>query len=153
MLVEACAWSGMHWRHRGAEHPYSSCQHNIAYLASMAGGEQEVLARSAYLDLADGWWAGADSNLGGHADVFEDRAEAQGGVRRFIEDCQRGNWCLNEGFIAEYANDLAGELRLLRGWCIHAPWDKHRADDAGNPIAAAAESVADALRRVRWTWL
>ena len=86
--------------------------HNLSYLATMDTGEISELAEIALDNLRSGWWMGLSARDG--ADEPSHLA-AKTFARRYSD----GDRTLNEGFVREYGNDLAGELRFMRGWCIH----------------------------------
>lgn len=117
MLLDDCPQVDEHGK--AVEGHGNCCPHNLSYLATMTEVEHEELAKAALEHLVTGWWAEF------YVDSF--RAVASGyaggagltGGQRFVKDCRDGRWELNEGFVHDFANDLAGELRLMRGWCPH----------------------------------
>ena len=111
--------------------------HNLAYLASITPFEHHALAQAAFYNLRSGWWCGVDCD---QSCDHDERHPGHTAVSDFLERCRRGHWSLTEGMARDYADDIAGELRILRGWCIHEPWDKHEVGP-GNPMMVDSDYI------------
>jgi hypothetical protein len=95
----------------GTSHNPTACPHNLTLLAAATDEELRELGAHARDVLANGCW---ESDA---AEVGEPAALA---ARHFMDQWPETH-SLTEGLIAHYGNDLAGELRLMRGWCVHKP--------------------------------
>ncbi len=108
---------------------------NLSYLATMTPAEALLMAEWArMLLLDDGSW--------GNAWAHHWCEECQGrwrecghcrgtydAVQEFLDRHAAGARGLTEGMIHYWGNDIAGELRLFRGWCPHLPFDKRLATE------------------------
>ena len=107
---------------------------NLSYLATMDPEEALLMAAwSRMLLLDEGSWGNArvdrwcaccqgDWRACGHC------AGQNAAVAAFL-DQDGDEITLSEGLIHYWGNDIAGELRLFRGWCPHLPFDKRRATE------------------------
>jgi hypothetical protein len=117
--------------------------HNLAYLSGMSTTEAKLLAQAAFVNLMTEWWCGIGCDKSCDHDEVHPSHNA---VDEFIERCRRQEWVLSEGMVRDFGDDLAGELRIFRGWCIHKPWDKHEVD-LNNPMMFTPEQIEHLLRR------
>lgn len=94
---------------------------NLRYLMTMTEEEHVELLAFVKEALTDGWWGGLEE--GWCHFTPEEREQCGCAQTTRIATDQMAKDRLTEGFIGDYANDLAGELRFMRGWCPHQPYD------------------------------
>ena len=113
----------------------------LAYLGGCSRGEWEHLARVAASCLDWGDWEGVPTDRGGWIDLPADDRDRQWHATAldFALRYRSGDRTLTEGMLHFAAYDLCCELGYDRGWCPHAPWDKHAADEVGSPTPFATE--------------
>lgn len=108
---------------------------NLSYLATMTPGEARLIGEWARALLTDGGsWAHTRSRHwcewcnGRWRDCRHCYGEYEA-VQEFLNGDAAGETWLTEGIIYYWGNDIAGELRLFRGWCPHLPFDKRLATE------------------------
>lgn len=107
---------------------------NLTYLATMTPEEARLMTDWARVLLIDESWGNsvADHWCGacrGHRSRCAYNLSEQQAVGEFLAKGPTGEAVLTEGMIYFWGNEIAGELRLFRGWCPHLPFDKRRATD------------------------
>ncbi len=108
---------------------------NLRYLATMTSAEARLMADNVH-------WAFGPKGDWDHA--RRDRwcaqcrgcwqqcgycAVAEAAVEEFLQRYAEDERALTEGLLHFWGNDIAGELRLFRGWCPHLPFDKRLATE------------------------
>jgi len=76
--------------------------------------------------LRIGWWGGYRDPDG---EALEYPEASRKAAQAFMYRVSLGMDPLTPEFLQEYGKDIAGELRLGRGWCIHDYSDKHAYGD------------------------
>ena len=108
---------------------------SLSYLATMTLAETLLMADWARMLLLDeGSWgnARADHWCEWCKGQWRDCGHCAGeyaAVEDFLDKEAAGASGLTEGIIHYWGNDIAGELRLFRGWCPHLPFDKRLATE------------------------
>ena len=108
---------------------------SLSYLATMTLAETLLMADWARMLLLDeGSWgnARADHWCEWCKGQWRDCGYCAGeyaAVEDFLDKEAAGASGLTEGIIHYWGNDIAGELRLFRGWCPHLPYDKRLATE------------------------
>lgn len=108
---------------------------NLSYLATMTSAEALVMADAAKALLLDAaaladpeyeHWCGRCEGKWHQCTFCSGEHQA---VQEFLQRHAAGDKSLTEGLVHYWGNDIAGELRLFRGWCPHLPFDKRPATE------------------------
>ncbi|MGI8927392.1 MAG: hypothetical protein ACR2HN_12220 [Tepidiformaceae bacterium] len=108
---------------------------NLRYLATMTPAEARLMADNTHRAFGpNGDWDHARrdrwcARCRGHWQHCGHCAGAEAAVAGFVDRYVQGDRSLTEGLVHFWGNDIAGELRLFRGWCPHLPFDKRLATE------------------------